>query len=106
MSKWLLGFFAVGLLGCASSDDGASTTDAGGVGCGEAKGGLVVSGCAAAVPVTQDQTCRCMLGWYWDGSACVGSAKCRCLDKCDRLFPDQAACETAFSACRPDAARD
>jgi len=66
--------------------------------CGQAQGGSV-TGCAPASLVLDPAICRCILGYYWDGRACVSSANCQCLGNCEQLYPSREACAAAYARC-------
>lgn len=57
--------------------------------------------CTPATP-TAEPGCFCVIGAYWNGTACVALNGCRCSAGCDRVYPTQASCEAAHGACRPD----
>lgn len=64
------------------------------------------SGCEPANVTLSAEICRCGSRYYWNGSACVGSAACTCTANCDRLFATESECARAHSACRDSGARD
>lgn len=74
--------------------------------------GLV--GCAGAPPVrpevrpdscgrpaiTIEGDCDMVLGYYWDGTQCLGDSGCACTGpECDQVFVTRAECEAAHQAC-------
>lgn len=78
---------------------GACPPPDGGITCGEARGAATTTRCTAATMTLDPMTCRCILGWHWDGSACTSSARCRCLAGCDQLYPTREACAAAYAHC-------
>jgi hypothetical protein len=62
--------------------------------------------CEPANVMLSEEICRCGSRYYWNGSACVGSAACRCTANCDRLFATESECERAHNTCRDGGARD
>ena len=57
--------------------------------------------CVAATPAAEPG-CFCVLGAYWNGSACAALNGCRCTAGCDRVYPTQEACQAAHQTCRSD----
>lgn len=55
--------------------------------------------CTAATP-TAEPGCRCVIGAYWNGSACAFLGGCRCTAGCDRVYPTMEACDAAHRTCR------
>ncbi|MDP3277722.1 MAG: hypothetical protein Q8Q09_21240 [Deltaproteobacteria bacterium] len=50
--------------------------------------------------VTLEGTCRCTLGYYWDGNRCAASNACRCILGCDEIYPTEATCRAGHMTCR------
>lgn len=69
------------------------------IACGEARPDPTTPGCEAAVLQLDPAICRCILGYFWDGRACVSSASCRCLGHCERLYPSEETCRAAYARC-------
>lgn len=65
--------------------------------------GGTATGCADQPPELSSDTCRCGSRYYWDTSACVATAACRCLSGCERLFETEADCQAAYASCGRDA---
>jgi hypothetical protein len=55
--------------------------------------------CTAAMPVAEPG-CRCVIGAYWNGSACAFLGGCRCTAGCERVYPTMEACAAAHATCR------
>jgi hypothetical protein len=54
----------------------------------------------AAMDAEAIDPCFCMLGYAWDGSACVMLGGCECVGAdCDKLFETVEACDAAHASC-------
>jgi hypothetical protein len=108
-----LGAALVCMVGCAKSQgaDDASVPDA-----MEADGAPVDAGgdadpptgpTCAALEVEGVGTCRALLGFGWNGRACISLSGCDCEGRdCDALHPSLEACKAAHDACAPCEAMD
>lgn len=73
----------------------------GGVSCGGAASVVEPTSCAPDTSLTLDPAiCRCILGWIWDGSACVSLSNCHCYGACASLYASREACLSAYARCR------
>lgn len=72
----------------------------GGLTCGAARAELVRPPCAAATPTLDPEICRCILGYMWNGTACVSFSNCHCYAGCDELYDSIERCQAAHAHCR------
>ncbi len=70
--------------------------------CGAATGMASPSDCAPTRLDLDPALCRCILGWVWNGTACVSLANCHCYGDCGALHPTRESCEARFTACLRD----
>jgi hypothetical protein len=55
---------------------------------------------AVAIPDPDYGSCACLLGYAWNGSACVMLGDCSCKgNDCDKLTMDKGECEAAHAQC-------
>jgi hypothetical protein len=56
---------------------------------------------AKGVPDPKIGTCKCVLGYAWNGTECIGVGNCACEgEDCDKLTQDKGACEAAHAQCQ------
>jgi hypothetical protein len=55
-----------------------------------------------------DNSCQCIVGWAWDGTACRGVGGCACIGvDCANLYSTDTACAAAHASCPgPDGGAD
>lgn len=104
------------MMGCSGSEDPSGATPQGQAGQGnpgtpqliECGSGTLFSqthdacGAMDAVggPDENGADCRCLIGYAWDGSACVGLGGCACKGAdCDKLTQTEEACLALHAAC-------
>jgi len=89
----------IGTGGRAGSGGNTGSGGTGGVvGCGGATKPAVADPCTPASP-TATGSCRCVIGFYWNGSTCVSLGGCSCTSGCDRLYGDITACQSDHRSC-------
>lgn len=72
--------------------------DGGEVGCGQARGDHLPLACDPSGAVAEG-ACRCVIGWHFDGKACVALGGCRCVRNCDRVYAKLEDCQLAYVLC-------
>ena len=102
-TRWMLGLVGlVALVGCGDADDPQDTgTQNEGIACGSAA--LHESShdvCGAMDAKGDGASCRCVMGFVWDGDACVSLSGCSCLGTdCDKVSETEEDCQLAHAAC-------
>lgn len=72
--------------------------DGGEVSCGQARGDHLPLACDPS-GAEAEGACRCVIGWHFDGKACVALGGCRCVRNCDRVYARIEDCQQAYVLC-------
>lgn len=72
--------------------------DGGEISCGQARGDHLPLACDPSGAVAEG-ACRCVIGWHFDGKACVALGGCRCVKNCDRVYAKVEDCQQAYILC-------